>query len=392
MSKNIVSILLGVIIFIVALVILAKVAKKLKCAKTFVKVACAGLLTAAIVFGAIVIGGNLFDMGIFGAFINPSDGAENNGAENNDGNGSENGGGNPNDENYVPGHTHVFEKTAWEHKYICGCEYDGFTEAHSGGTATCQEYPRCDVCGSTHSGREDCRQGTDGNCIWCGQPVNISSKLIFEINESGTGYILKDGKQCGSGTVRIPAYYMGLPVVEIGTNAFYQTKITGVFIPKTVKTIANRAFVNCGYLLGVEFQKDSSLEVIGDAAFKSTGLTGITIPKTVRVLEKDAFGGCIDLDYVTFEEGSVLESIGRIVFSYCNDITEFRIPSSVRTIGKSALHGCSALENLYFEGSIADWSSMAFIDEYDQEMSHSEWAKTFRLSVVHCADGDYYFE
>ena len=290
----------------------------------------------------------------------------------------------------ILGHVHEFSADPQYHEYLCDCEYHGIREEHSGGTATCQEYPKCDICGFSSGGLLDCQQGFDGNCVMCGNPVTVPEYLTFELNEEENGYILSYGRDCGSRTVEIPAYYMGLPVVEIGSFAFYEAQIVGVNIPNTVKVIESSAFRGCAYLTSVNFAKDSSLERIGQAAFQISGVTGVTIPKTVRILDDNAFGGCIDLDYVKFEVGSSLEYIGRIAFSYCNDLTEFSIPSTVYTIGCKAFMGCSELNNVYFEGTCDAWNFISFTDDYGQDITCYEWAENFPLYYVQCADGDVY--
>ena len=79
-------------------------------------------------------------------------------------------------------------------------------------------------------------------------------------------------------------------VTGIGETAFfYNTSVTSVSIPATVKKIGNNAFQNCSNLTSLTFEGESQLEQIGHGAFYNTVLTTIDIPASVTSIGTFAF-------------------------------------------------------------------------------------------------------
>ena len=80
-------------------------------------------------------------------------------------------------------------------------------------------------------------------------------------------------------------------VTAIGASAFfYNTSVTSVSIPATVKTIGINAFGFCSNLTSCIFEGESQLKQISDYAFNNTGLTTIDIPASVTSIGAYAFG------------------------------------------------------------------------------------------------------
>ena len=73
-------------------------------------------------------------------------------------------------------------------------------------------------------------------------------------------------------TIEIPE-----TVETIGSYAFYNTKLTSVTIPSSVKTIRNDACLECKDLVSVDFSHASQLTSIGNYAVSYTHLTLPTI-------------------------------------------------------------------------------------------------------------------
>ena len=153
--------------------------------------------------------------------------------------------------------------------------------------------------------------------------------LDFELINNDSAYSVYRG-EVYSGDVYIPAYYNGLPVTEIGYQAFYGTSLTGITIPNSVTSIGDWAFSGC------------------------TSLTSITIPAGVTSIGEQAFRDCISLTTVTFASGSRLQTIGDWMFSGCTSLTSITIPASVTSIGEYAFYGCTSLTSITIPENVTE--------------------------------------
>ena len=93
--------------------------------------------------------------------------------------------------------------------------------------------------------------------------------------------------------------------------------ITDLYIPDSVTSIRNYAFLSC------------------------TGLTSVTIPDSVTSIGEYAFRDCTNLVNVTI--GNNVTSICDAAFSDCTSLTNLTIPDSVEQIGRSAFYNCYSL-------------------------------------------------
>ena len=115
-----------------------------------------------------------------------------------------------------------------------------------------------------------------------------ASDLTFKLNSAGDGYVVSGCGGSASGALEIPATYNGLPVTEIGSEAFRECEyLTSIVIPYGVTKIGWSAFCDC------------------------TSLTSIMIPNSVTTIERGAF-------------------------AYCGSLTSLTIPASVTRIGEDA--------------------------------------------------------
>jgi hypothetical protein len=126
--------------------------------------------------------------------------------------------------------------------------------------------------------------------------------------------------------ITIPAFIEGLPVVEIGTNAFYDPSnahiskfITRITMPNTVTKIGTWAFRGCERLTTIELS--TALTEIGNGAFQN----------------------CFQLQAIVLPEG--LKKIGNNAFQDCRRLGAIVIPDSVTELGNGAFIGCSIIES-----------------------------------------------
>ncbi len=105
-------------------------------------------------------------------------------------------------------------------------------------------------------------------------------------------------------------------------QAFYNTKITSIALPSTVKTI-------------------------GQDAFRNAPITSIVIPNSVESIGDHAFASCTSLATISISENSKLKRFdGQYQFEQ-TAISNFYFPSSLESIGTGgAFYKCSSLETL----------------------------------------------
>ena len=161
----------------------------------------------------------------------------------------------------------------------------------------------------------------DPNIIY--YPVEGGEILINRADGTVTGYN-------GSPTnVIIPSEAEGVTVSAISPIAFrYSRTLESIYIPSTIKTIAEGTFQNLG-LRTVTIE--NGVETIERRAFQYTAIGEITIPASVRTIGDYAFMGCMNLRNVVIEDG--VEEIGRDAFGMCG-FDSILIPDSVTSIGK----------------------------------------------------------
>ena len=206
----------------------------------------------------------------------------------------------------------------------------------------------------------------------------------FELNESGTGYILRWTYEQKS--IVIPDTYKGLPVTEIAINAYRGgTKIKSVKIPNSVTVIGIRAFEGCTSLTSIEIP--DSVTTIEEDAFKGcTSLTSISIPDSVTSIGGGAFSNTAygnnesnwtdDVLYLgnhligarrdtisrNYKIKDGTRTIADYAFAYCEGLASITIPHGVTTIGDRAFRGCSALRNINIPDSVTMIGDEAFYD------------------------------
>ncbi len=144
-------------------------------------------------------------------------------------------------------------------------------------------------------------------------------------------------------------------VTSIGTNAFADSGLESIVIPKTVTTLSSGAFLRCANLSSVVFEANGTANLTTASGTTSTGVFGetpalesIVLPARLTSIGSYTFRDSA-VRNVTFEAGSTLATINACAFLNCTALESITIPASVTRIYAGVFHNCSALEEAVFE-------------------------------------------
>lgn len=194
-----------------------------------------------------------------------------------------------------------------------------------------------------------------------------------------------------------PGEYVEIPegITHIRDEAFIRADISGVKLPKTLKSIGRfcfngctnleeieipdsvikietHAFSNCRNLKRVILSK--SLTEIKDSVFSHTGLEYINIPSSVKVIEAEAFDNCTHLKSVKLP--NELTQIGPDAFKNCDNLISINIPGSVKAIQTYAFCNCTNLSEIIFNDGLEIIENNAF--EYCKALKHLNLPNTIK--------------
>lgn len=208
----------------------------------------------------------------------------------------------------------------------------------------------------------------------------------------------------------IPAEHEGLPVTQIGNDAFtyarHTADILSVVIPDSVTVIGRNAFYHRSELTTVTISQGSALTAIDNNAFAgNNSLKSIFLPKGLARLGSDneygdpstVFNGCGSLDTITVDrdnpvfssEGNALieiathklirgtnntvipdsvTTIGSRAFSDVNIMTELVIPVSVTKIERYIISWRStSITTIRYLGTEAQWNAVDKESSWDND-------------------------
>lgn len=198
----------------------------------------------------------------------------------------------------------------------------------------------------------------------------------------------------GYGDLIIPETIDGYTVTRIADGACYwNSALTAVSIPGTVKTIGSNAFAWCMSLEQINIAE--GVTHIDDSAFShNSGLKWINFANSITHIGEYVCSECPNVGYLELPEQLI--SIGEGAFSSCEGLWEITIPSNVKIIPNSAFFCCTSLEFVSFPKGLTEIGDFAF---YGCEALNSvvipdtveivgEWAFSYctKLSSLSIAD------
>ena len=169
------------------------------------------------------------------------------------------------------------------------------------------------------------------------------------LGEEGSKYAVIDGttkKGESASTILIPDTLDGVPVTEIGANAFERCKNKVSFtIPNSVEKIGKFAFAN---------KKNISINLanvreIGESAFEGCDYINIAekgLPSSLKVIGKRAFA------HTQWEETKVYNYEGNVNGTFYNTLV---IPATLEKLGNYAFSGSLFKKVWFMEGSLIEW-------------------------------------
>ena len=167
----------------------------------------------------------------------------------------------------------------------------------------------------------------------CGGTEPDIEGISYTLSKDGKHYIISRVGKVEGGIVEIPETYNGLPVKEIGKDAF-----------------------------------------------KSDNIKKITLPNTITELPQSAFIGCSSVESITLPNG--IKSIPKGAFSSCHKLQDLKIPDSVEFVSTNAFDGCEKLVEVIDNIKYVDIWAIGFDRLADQSTN-----LTFRDGTVGVSDG-----
>lgn len=242
-------------------------------------------------------------------------------------------------------------------------------------------------------------------------------------NEDKTATVASYDNSTQDGVIDIPDTVIsgGQPytVTAIGYSAFGSLStpinVSSVFIPATVLSIGDSAFIYCDALTTVTFAENSqlksieraafwgsehvhprfkeikipdSVETIGNGAFyECRDLERITLPSALQTLSPVTFYDCTALSEVTFPAS--LKTIENSAFSGCRKLSEVKLPASLTTIQSYVFDRCSALKTVFYDGSLERWSQINTSNDFLGYSSPSLVMDDYTAQFILVEDGPF---
>ncbi len=165
----------------------------------------------------------------------------------------------------------------------------------------------------------------------------VSPVLIFKTNEEekSVSVLSYAAEQADlAGRIVIPDYYNGLPVTEIGENAFFDNNAQH-WNPVTGQ--------NCNNATS-SFRLPSKLEKIGNYAFAyCLKVKNIALPSTVKHIGEGSFMQCVRLTSINLGE---VENIGMGAFAYCKALNTVELSENIQTFDSQVFFETPVANNL----------------------------------------------
>ena len=239
---------------------------------------------------------------------------------------------------------------------------------------------------------------------------NLSGDMVYQASDNAATLVRYFG---ADSKVDIPAELGGKPVTEIGVGAFgFCSSLTEVTIPKSVTSIGEMAFYDCGalatvYYGGTQEDWDALKKNIGD---NNTPLLNANIICAIQ--ESNGFAYTVTGDEATITGytgsaknivipselgGKPVTAIADKAFYRYGKMRDIYIPKTVKAIGEDAFlyavseeEADSRIRFICYEGTGKEWANIA-IQEGNNAVKPND--DNFRIGVYECSlSGDMVYQ
>jgi len=287
------------------------------------------------------------------------------------------------------------------HQIISGSDEKLPLGEHIGGTATCIQKAKCEVCGVeygdyaahklTQHERVEPTFENDGNieywsCDDCDKyfsdeegkfEISIEATIIEKVevnNKCGENIVWGFDDETGTlfitGTGDMYDYYLDMFYNKYTTPwEDYKKVIRKVLVDDGVSSIGDYAFADCNNML--EAVLSDSVLSIGEGAFLDcSSLSFLEGGSCVSNIRQYAFCDCYSLQEFSIPDG--VKNIERSTFNSCNNLTKIVLPNSIVSIDNYAFTYCDKLESVYYSGTNEDRERIIIADGNDN-IENANW-------------------
>ena len=232
----------------------------------------------------------------------------------------------------------------------------------------------------------------NGECDKCGGKF-ATPGLTYALNNTGTEYTVTGAGQFNGSELYIPEVYENRPVTGIGYGAFNQnTKLTKIYIPKSIKYIANLAFNGCVNVSEVIYDAEAVTNLTTENnvfAYLGQSTNGIKVifGANVKTVPDNLFYASTmpntspKITNINFTANATATHIGVNAFANTTALKTASLPESLTSIGYGVFAGCTMLQSLEipFVGSKASYNPDA--DGEDIVENYFTWLFASEMSL-----------
>ncbi len=172
-------------------------------------------------------------------------------------------------------------------------------------------------------------------------------------------------------------------VTSIGYRAFFNTHVTSVTLPSTIKSIKQGAFGFNSSLASVTLN-DGLEEMAWDAFASTPNLKTITIPGSLKTVPFNAFGRS-GLESLTVSEG--VETI-EAAFTDCSNLASVSLPETLKKLD-GTFENCAALTSIALPSSLREIGWFTFAGTGIETLEIPEGIEMLDMQSLGMMNGDH---